>query len=75
MTLALSLLLVEDDPDTLELYRAFFAASFPQTLIYTAANPEEAMALFAMHHPRVIITDYRVPNLHDGLRIGGQLPA
>lgn len=65
----ISLLLVEDERDTLNLYSAIFSKHLPQVSVYTATNPEEAIVSFKKHRHKVIVTDYRVPNKGDGLRI------
>ena len=64
------ILVVDDDRDTRELYRAFFDLSGFRTA--EAATGREALAVLRRMRPDVLLTDLVLPDL-DGLAIAGEV--
>jgi CheY-like chemotaxis protein len=60
-------LLVDDDPDQLEVRRMLFQQAGHE--VYTAVDPETALEVFARAAPRLVITDLRLPRTEDGLAL------
>lgn len=67
-----SVLLVDDDQDTLQLYSAFLRFSGLQ--VWTAANSGAALSSARDHHPDVVVTDIGLPGA-DGWSLCRQLRA
>jgi putative two-component system response regulator len=59
-------LVVDDDPGTCQVLRAFLASQGVDCLI--SANGQEALELFHEHRPRLIISDWYMPGV-DGLEL------
>jgi two-component system response regulator MprA len=54
-----SVLLVDDDPDTLQLYSAFLR--FSGLHVWTAGSAPAALSSAREHHPDVVVTDISLP--------------
>lgn len=54
-----SVLLVDDDQDTLQLYSAFLR--FSGLHVWTAATAPDALSSAQKHHPDVVVTDISLP--------------
>ncbi|UCC89651.1 MAG: response regulator [Anaerolineales bacterium] len=65
-----TLLIVEDDPDTLEMLRVYFEAQGYQ--IVTAMSGHEALQKGQQHPPDLILLDVRLPDI-DGFEVGKSL--
>jgi CheY-like chemotaxis protein len=61
------ILLVDDDPDQLEVRRMLFQQAGHE--VYTAVDPQTALEVFARAAPRLVITDLRLPRTEDGLAL------
>lgn len=73
--MALKLLIVEDEPEALRLYAIAISQHLPALKIQTATSPEEAIAACKKDRHDIIVTDYRLPHKHDGLRIAREICA
>jgi DNA-binding NtrC family response regulator len=58
---ALSVLIIDDNPGSLELLSAALAQ--PDLEILTAADPETGLDLFHTHRPQVVLTDLVMPHM------------
>src|SRR5580704_11585932 len=58
---ALSLLIIDDNPGSLELLSSALAQ--PDLEILTAGDPEEGLDLLHEHHPQIVLTDLVMPKL------------
>lgn len=67
------LLVVEDDPDQLELRRLILEQAGHQ--VWTAADQARALERFAEAAPAVVVMDLRLPRTEDGLTLLGALRA
>ncbi len=65
------LLLVEDDPDQLELRRLILEHAGHR--VWTAASRQEALQAFGEAQPAIVVMDLRLPRTEDGLRLIGEL--
>lgn len=63
-TKKLTALLIEDEPEALELMENVFGKLFKKT--YSATDGEEGLKLYQMYKPDVIISDIVMPNM-DGI--------
>ena len=61
MNAELSIILIDDNPDSLELLSEALAQS--GATIYTASNPIAGLDLVWKHHPRLVITDLVMPEM------------
>lgn len=61
------LLLVEDDPDQLELRRLILEHAGHR--VWTASSPREALAAFTEARPAVVVMDLRLPRTEDGVSL------
>lgn len=62
------ILLVDDDPDLLEVYRDTFALLPSQPEVHTAASGARALAMLESEEYLVLITDLKMPKM-DGLQL------
>lgn len=58
---ALSLLVIDDNPGSLELLSSALAR--PDLEVLTASNPEEGLELVHKRHPQIVITDLVMPQM------------
>jgi two-component system, chemotaxis family, CheB/CheR fusion protein len=65
------ILIVEDHPDTRQMYAEFLDSSFE---VMQAADGQEALAVLERSVPTVIVTDLSLPGL-DGFELVGQIRA
>src|ERR1700756_5521122 len=63
---ALSLLIIDDNPGSLELLSSALAQ--PDLEVLTASDPEEGMDLVYDRHPQIVLTDLVMPKL-SGLEV------
>ena len=66
MAEALSIVLIDDNPGSLELLSVALAHS--QAAVYTAANPVEGLELVRKYRPRLVVTDLVMPEM-SGLEV------
>src|ERR1022692_5275699 len=57
----ISLLIIDDDPGTLELHAAALAQ--PGLEILTASNPEDGLDIACSRHPQIVLTNLVMPHL------------
>ncbi len=62
------ILLVDDDPDLLEMYRETLALLPSQPEVHTAPSGARAMAMLEADHYRLLISDLKMPKM-DGLQL------
>jgi CheY-like chemotaxis protein len=67
---SVSLLYVEDEPETREALSMVFEAKFQR--VYTASNGKDGLELCEQHDPDVIISDIAMPDM-DGLQLSEQV--
>jgi DNA-binding NtrC family response regulator len=67
------LLIVEDDHTALDLYRYIVFNHFPELVVHTADNPEDALSLFGRFRHDIVMTDNRLPFEDEGLRIAHEI--
>jgi CheY-like chemotaxis protein len=60
-------LLVDDDPDQLEMRRMLFQQAGHQ--VYTAVDAGTALEVFGRAAPQLVVTDLRLPTAEDGLAL------
>ena len=58
-----SLMLVEDEIDALQLLNDVLIVKYPSITLYTAINGKIAMELFKTHLPDIVITDINMPEI------------
>ena len=61
-----TVLVADDDPISRQLMKRFLESQGHQVIL--ATDGEQAWSLFLTHHPRLVITDWRMPKL-DGLEL------
>jgi len=66
MAEALSIVIIDDNPGSLELLSADLAHS--DAAVFTASNPVEGLELVKKHRPRLVVTDLVMPNM-SGLEV------
>jgi len=66
MAEAVSIVIIDDNPGSLELLSAALAHS--EAAVYTAANPVEGLELVRKHRPRLVVTDLVMPEM-SGLEV------
>jgi YesN/AraC family two-component response regulator len=59
----ISILLVEDDKDTLEILATILPTKFPDVALHTANNGRVGLELFKTHMPDIVITDINMPEM------------
>ena len=62
------ILLLDDDPDLLEMYGQLLGDLPSRPEIHTASNGARAMAMLEAHHFRLLISDLKMPKM-DGLQV------
>ncbi len=72
MSRAATLLIVDDEPETLHLLRTYFQTQGYQVL--SAASGEEALSIAREHSPDLIVLDIRLPDI-DGFEVFRRLRA
>lgn len=68
----LSMLLVDDDTNSLEILAAIFAKKFPDLVLNTAPNGKAGLELFKIHMPEIVITDINMPEMN-GMQLAGNI--
>jgi len=66
MAEALSIVIIDDNPGSLELLSVALAHS--EAVVYTSANPVEGLELVRKHRPRLVVTDLVMPEM-SGLEV------
>jgi two-component system, NtrC family, response regulator HydG len=61
MSEALSIVIIDDNPGSLELLSVALAHS--DAAVYTSSNPVEGLELVRKHHPRLVVTDLVMPDM------------
>jgi YesN/AraC family two-component response regulator len=59
----ISLLLVEDNKETLEVLASILPMKYPDVAILSAKNGREGLELFKAHTPDIVITDINMPEM------------
>lgn len=59
----ISMMLVEDEIDALQLLKDVLAVKYPNITLYTAINGRIALELFKIHLPDIVITDINMPEM------------
>ena len=59
-----SILIVEDEIESLQLLSAVLVAKYPDISIYSAMNGEKGLELFNLYFPDLVITDINMPNIN-----------
>ncbi len=57
-------LVVDDDDGVRALHSRYLKRQFPESRIIQASNGKEAFELAKRHHPRIIVTDYSMPEMN-----------
>jgi len=60
---ALSILIVEDEPGTLELLTAIITMKYPDLALHTAGNGRTGLELFKAYMPDIVMTDINMPEM------------
>ena len=66
MSEAVSIVIIDDNPGSLELLSAALAHS--DAAVYTCSNPVEGVELVKKHRPRLVVTDLVMPGM-SGLEV------
>ena len=66
-----TILVVDDDPDFVEIMRTILESDDYRVL--TAANGQQALAQVRAHHPDLIVLDIMMSTVLDGLNVSEQL--
>lgn len=61
---SVSILLVEDEKETLKLLNFILAMNFPKAKLYSAENGRTGLELFNAHSPDIVITDINLPEVN-----------
>ncbi len=64
----MKILIVDDEPDVVEVVTMTFKMHWPDSTIYTAGDGEEALTLFFEHQPALMILDLSMPKMN-GLEV------
>lgn len=59
----ISILLVEDEKDALELLITILTRKFPDVVLYSAMNGRMGLELFKTYTPDIVITDINMPEM------------
>jgi YesN/AraC family two-component response regulator len=59
----LSIMVVEDEIDALQLLSAVLEVKYPDISFYTAINGKTGLELFETHLPAIVITDINMPEM------------
>jgi len=70
----LSLLVVEDDREAVEVLKIIIPRKFPDVTIYIAANGTTGMELCKEHSPDIVVTDINMPGM-DGVQMAREIRA
>ncbi|HXE97131.1 MAG TPA: response regulator [Dongiaceae bacterium] len=60
---SISILIVEDEPGTLELLTAIMTMKYPDLPLYTAGNGRTGLEIFRTHLPDIVMTDINMPEM------------
>jgi CheY-like chemotaxis protein len=60
---SVSILIVEDEPGTLELLTAIISMKYPDLELHTACNGRTGLELFKTHTPDIVMTDINMPEM------------
>lgn len=69
-----SILLVEDDEETLKILAAIIPIKYPDFAFHTASNGRTGLELFKTHMPDIVVTDINMPEL-SGVQMAGKIRA
>lgn len=72
--LSISILIVEDEPSTLELLKGIITMKYPDLALYTADNGKTGLELFIAHTPGIVMTDINMPEM-DGAQMADNIRA
>jgi hypothetical protein len=67
-----SMLFVEDEPDSREMLREIICHRFPDVRLLVAENGEAGLASFKRHQPDIVITDINMP-IVNGIRMAAEI--
>lgn len=67
-----SVLIVDDEPSIVRLFKVMLSSAMPDVVIDTAANGEEALLSFTQKHHRVLLMDLHMPVM-DGRAAFGKI--
>ena len=59
----MKILIVDDEPDVVEVVEMTFRMHWPDSTIYTASDGEEALRLYFEHQPALMILDLSMPKM------------
>jgi YesN/AraC family two-component response regulator len=68
----ISLLIVEDDKEAVEVLRLTIPLKYPNITIYSAVNGLAGLELFKEHQPQLVITDINMPVM-DGIQMAEEI--
>jgi two-component system cell cycle response regulator len=71
---SISILIVEDEPGTLELLTAIMTMKYPDLPLYSAGNGKEGLEMFKTHMPDIVMTDINMPEM-DGAQMADSIRA
>jgi response regulator RpfG family c-di-GMP phosphodiesterase len=63
-----AILVVDDEPDILELMELFIRDSFPAVMLYSAKDAPGAFAMMQAHTIDAVVSDYKLPGM-DGIAL------
>jgi YesN/AraC family two-component response regulator len=61
---SISILLVEDEQDTLELFTNIITMKYPDVVLHSAINGRTGLELFKTHTPDIVMTDINMPEMN-----------
>jgi YesN/AraC family two-component response regulator len=67
-----SILLVDDDPCTLNLLTTIISKKFQHIKLFTSNNGEDGLELFKINRQNIVITDISLPNI-DGIQLATEI--
>ncbi len=71
---SISILLVEDDRDALNVLTVILTKKFPDVVLYTSNNGRTGLELFKTHTPDIVITDINMPEM-SGVQMADKIRA
>jgi YesN/AraC family two-component response regulator len=71
---SISILFVEDDKATLDIFASIIPVKYPDVTLHTANNGKTGLELFKTHMSDIVVTDINMPEM-GGMQMAGKIRA